>query len=247
MSVINLGGVDFQGFEIPDEIVLGGCHAGKLWKLPGGARLFDAQGPDDDPIKWSGRFRGPNALSRATQIDAMRRGGAQQQFSVLGLSYSVYIKHFSFRPKHALEIPYTIELEVLEDQSQGLVSGFAQSIDTTVSVDVTAGAALAGSIDPAVSASLITFNASIATATPLANASFSALIPVKTAGNNLTDSLQSAMTAFDAQIVGDPLTVGDLGIASIAAVLAAMNNETALLSAYGYFGRAVTNVENATG
>jgi hypothetical protein len=41
MSVINLGGVDFQGFEIPDEIHLGGCHAGKLWKLPGGARAAD--------------------------------------------------------------------------------------------------------------------------------------------------------------------------------------------------------------
>ena len=247
MSVINLGGVDFLGFEIPDEIHLGGCHAGKLWKLPGGQRIFDAQGPDDDPIKWAGRFRGSSALSRATLIDAMRRGGQQQQFSVLGLSYSVFIKHFSFRPKHALEIPYNIELEVLIDQGQGLSTGFTQSIDTLVSVDLTTGTTLAAAIDPGTVAALAAFTASVTTATPLAAASLSSLIPVTTAGNSLMTAIDSATAALDAQIVSNPLLVGDLGIASLTSVLTALDNESALLAAAGYLGRATVNLENATG
>lgn len=247
MSVINLGGIDFQGFEIPDEIHLGGCHAGKLWKLPGGERIFDAQGPDDDPIKWSGRFRGNSALSRATALDALRRSGLQVQFSVLGLAYSVYIKHFSFRPKHALEIPYSIELEVIEDQGQGLTAGFTSSIDTLVALDVATGEAFAGSIDSGSSDALSQFSSTIAVATPMASASLSALIPVKTAGAALTNAVQSAAAIKDTEIVANPLMDDDLGIVSILSILDALNNESALLSSYGYFGRAVVNVKNATG
>lgn len=141
MGVLSLGGVEFQGFELPQEISLGGSHAGKLWKLPGGARIFDAQGPDDAPIKWSGRFRGGDALSRAVALDTMRRSGGQVQFSVLGLSYSVYIKSYSFNPKHAFEIPYTVELEVIRDQGQGVGGGgTAATLDTQVATDIAVGA-----------------------------------------------------------------------------------------------------------
>src|ERR1700758_1264934 len=144
MSAISLGGIVFEGFEIPERVNLGGCQAGHLWKLAGGVRIFNANGPDDDPIRWEGRFRGPDAISRAASIDSMRRSGNQIPFSVLGLSYLVYIKHFEFKPQRPMEVPYEIELEVLIDQGQGAGFSLPTSLDSLIQADISAGTALAG-------------------------------------------------------------------------------------------------------
>ena len=77
MTTLTLGGVAFQGFEIPDSLNFGGEQALAIHKFPGGSRTVDSMGPDDDDIRWSGRFRGTSAEQRATLLDYMRRQGQQ--------------------------------------------------------------------------------------------------------------------------------------------------------------------------
>lgn len=101
--------------------------------------------------------------------------------------------------------------------------------------------------DTNVVTALTAFNAAIAAASPLAKASFASLIPIKTAGGNLTSAIQAQMLVLDAGIVANPLVVGDLGIDALATALDVMNNESDLMNAFGYFGRAVVNITNSTG
>jgi hypothetical protein len=99
--------------------------------LPGGVRIVDASGPDDDVIEWGGRFRGGTAMSRALAVDGMRRAEQQVSLQVLGLSYNVFIRSFSWHPgRGGLEIGYEISLHVLVDNTQG--GGFF----ATVAIDV---------------------------------------------------------------------------------------------------------------
>jgi hypothetical protein len=142
MPALVLGGVAFQDFEIPEEVKLGGNHAGKLWKLPGGVRIIDAQGPDDESIEWHGRFRSGSAMSRALTIDGMRRAGQPVPLQVLGLSYQVFIRTFTFHPaRNGFEISYEISLIVLLDNTQGLGAFAASTIDSLVAADIASGSA----------------------------------------------------------------------------------------------------------
>ncbi len=140
MPALVLGGVVFQDFEIPEEVRLGGNHAGKLWKLPGGIRIIDAQGPDDDTIEWHGRFRAGGALDRALEVDGMRRAGRPVFLAVLGLSYNVFIRTFTFHPmRNGFEIPYEISLIVLLDNTQGIAAFAPSTIDSLVAADIASG------------------------------------------------------------------------------------------------------------
>jgi hypothetical protein len=54
--VLVLGPVAFSDFEDPERIRFGGAQRLAVHKLPGGARVIDALGPDDTEIGWSGIF-----------------------------------------------------------------------------------------------------------------------------------------------------------------------------------------------
>jgi hypothetical protein len=114
-----LGGVAFQGFEIPDAIKgFGGRHHINKHVLVGGQRVLDTMGPDPDDITWSGNFRGPNALSRALAVDAMRQSGAQVALSWGGLFYMVVVSAFAPNYRKRYEIPYSITCMVSEVQGR---------------------------------------------------------------------------------------------------------------------------------
>lgn len=74
---ITLGGIAFDGFELPESVPWGGEQRLTVHKLPGGARVVDAMGPDDRPITWSGVFHGPDASGKARAVDAMRVSGSR--------------------------------------------------------------------------------------------------------------------------------------------------------------------------
>ncbi len=241
-----LGNFAFQDFEIPEEIALGGAQAGALHKLPGGVRIFDAHGPDDDEISWSGRFRGSGAQARALALDGMRRAGSQVPFFVLGLAYAVVIKKFTFKIKRPYEIDYSIVLDVIEDQTQGIGGDILSSLDDVVAGDLSTGAAFLGSIDAASNAAYAAFGAAIAAVPSLQSASPATLGAVSLASYTMTVALATAAGAQDTAILADPLGAApiDTGAAGLAASLAAMQNEVSLLTSLAYLGRAAANIEN---
>lgn len=106
----------FQDFEVPDQINFGGQQMLKVHKLLGGKRVIDAMGSDDDPLEWSGRFRGSDAVSRANTLDAKRRAGKPLNLSWGELSFTVVIAHFVAIYENPFEVPYKITVEVVEEQ-----------------------------------------------------------------------------------------------------------------------------------
>lgn len=115
-----LGNVAFQDFEIPSKINFGGKQNIHIHKLVGGYRVVDALGPDPDDIKWSGRFRGAEALSRARALDRLRASGAQVGLMWGGLSYRVILSHFKADYERFYEIPYECTCTVVSDSVGGL-------------------------------------------------------------------------------------------------------------------------------
>jgi hypothetical protein len=113
-----LDSVAFQEFEIPDSIKAGGSQALFKHKYPGGARTIDTMGPDDDDITWSGVFMDAIAPARCVQLDVMRRQGNQVVVTWAGYQYLVVVAHFEWDFRRLWNIPYTITLAVVQDQTQ---------------------------------------------------------------------------------------------------------------------------------
>lgn len=115
---LSLGDVDFTDFEVPDSIRAGGGQALDIKKYGGGLRTIDSFGADDDPITWSGVFLDGTAEQRCQQIDAMRKAGAAVALSFGSFSYQVVISKFTFDYQKFYQIAYSIELQVVADNTQ---------------------------------------------------------------------------------------------------------------------------------
>jgi hypothetical protein len=119
---LTLGGIVFTDFEIPEHINSGGKQMLAVHKLPGGSRVVDVMGPDDDSIRWSGRFRGSNAQQRAGLLEYMYRAGQQILLTYSLRRYQVVIDSFEADFHQTYEIPYSIACTVVLDETAALIS-----------------------------------------------------------------------------------------------------------------------------
>ena len=111
---MRLGPVTFQRFELPESVNFGGKQALTTHKLPGGERVVDAMGRDDDDITWSGRFRGNAAASRARALDRVRIAGTPVTLTWDAFRYTVLVESFKADYQRAYEIPYSVTCVVLK-------------------------------------------------------------------------------------------------------------------------------------
>lgn len=139
--MLTLGPVTFERYEIPERINFGGQQDLKKHKLLGGARVVDALGPDEHPIKWAGRFQGSNAMARARQLDALRMTGARIPLTWGAFFYFVVISDFVGNYEAFYQIPYTIECVVTDQPGVGFDFG-STSLDALVASDLGTVAAL---------------------------------------------------------------------------------------------------------
>lgn len=114
MAVI-LGPVTFLGFEVPERITLGGRQRLAVHRLPGGARVVDAMGPDDRDLAWSGVVSGPRAGERVRQLDRLRRAGEALPLSWDGWRFTVVIAEFEAESAHPAWVPYRMSCTVLTE------------------------------------------------------------------------------------------------------------------------------------
>src|SRR4051812_29902390 len=110
----NLGGIEFEGFELPEKLELGGEQAMVVQRVIGGKRVIHAMGPDDAPIEWSGRLLGETAQLRALRLDLLRRAGRELEFRFAHRAYKVVIRRFKAEHERPYLIPYSITLEVVK-------------------------------------------------------------------------------------------------------------------------------------
>ena len=139
--MLTLGGITFQGFELPEKINFGGKQQLITHKLPGGGRVIDAMGRDDDDIAWSGRFRGDAAGGRARAVDAMRVAGLPVTLAWDNYRFQVVIAEFKADFERRYEIPYSITCVVLTAQTPP-----AQSLAGLLATDLSNLADLSGGI-----------------------------------------------------------------------------------------------------
>lgn len=134
-TTVQLGDIVFQGFEVPEKIGFGGEQMLAVHKMVGGRRIVDAMGRDDRPLEWSGRFRGPDALARATALDGMRAGGLEWVLTWSELAYRVVIQRFEVDFERFYELPYTISCTVIEDMAAPNPTGAVLTADDMVRDD----------------------------------------------------------------------------------------------------------------
>ena len=173
-TILTLGAVVFQGFEVPERIPFGGEHALIVHKLPGGGRVVDAMGPDDRDITWSGRFRGYQAEQRVRQLDGYRQAGKPLTLTWGSHRYQAIVRAFEPDFQQSFEIPYTITCLVLPPSPPAAKKAF--SLLDSLGPDLTKIVTLGGAIDVSTINSAVTnVQSAISTAQSVYNTAQSAI------------------------------------------------------------------------
>ena len=133
-TVLLLGGISFERFEIPEKILYGGTHRIAEHWLIGGDVIIDAMGPRQHPVRWSGRFRGANAESRARGVEQLLNSGREITLSWGGIWRRVVVTEFEPQWERFYEIPYSITCTVSRNPVGG--GGIAASIQSIISGDL---------------------------------------------------------------------------------------------------------------
>lgn len=147
-GVLVLGSIIFEGFEIPEQIGLGGDQMLSVHKLLGGQRVIDTMGPDERDLEWSGLFFGPQAQLRARALDALRISGKLVPFILDTNMRQVVVRSFKWDYQRIYQIRYSISCVVFT--STGLFGNGPGSLDDLVTGDLGIATGLAGSFAAAV-------------------------------------------------------------------------------------------------
>lgn len=110
---LTLGDVTFSDFEIPENLSIGGRQQLVIHSLPGGRRVVDAMGGEDDPIRWSGIFSGSSVAERVRRLEQMRREGRRQRLAWNAWQLSVVIQQFGVQIASSTWATYRLQLCVL--------------------------------------------------------------------------------------------------------------------------------------
>lgn len=136
-DVLMLGGIVFDDFSTPEEMMGGGNQAMVVHKLPGGSRVIDTLGPDEANITWSGFFFGNNAYATALALDAMRAAGQVLPLTWGGQYRSVIIDNFIYKVRRVpVWVNYTISCTVYQNPGLGVLSSVTSTIDQLILSDL---------------------------------------------------------------------------------------------------------------
>jgi hypothetical protein len=139
IDVLRLGGLSFTDFSVPDLIPGGGHQAMVVHKLPGGNRVIDTLGRDDNDIVWRGQFFEAAALNKCVQLDAMRMAGKLLTLTYAGQSRQVVISQFIYSIRRfPMWVEYAITCTVYQQQP-GTSAADSSAADAAASNDAAAG------------------------------------------------------------------------------------------------------------
>ena len=232
MTILRLGDFTFVRGEVPESIGFGASQNLHVHSLVGGARVVDAMGAAPLQIEWSAWLIGPRALTRARYLKGLAEAGEALALSFGAFAYSVVIARFSAEFRAGPNLPYTIALEVVRDQSSsqtgaglpGIVQMVAQDVATVVADAVAIGdgglSQAANAISAQVSASGSQFNP--ATVRPLLPAIAAAQAKAAALDRKASGQISALGAAAVAGTGPDPLN--QFGVALIGAAGAAIRS-----------------------
>lgn len=242
-TVLLLGPLVFEDFEVPAGITFGGKQRLAVHRLPGGARVIDALGRDDAELAFSGIFSGSDATLRARAVDELRSMGLPLPLTWDVFFYSVVIDNFQADYRNSNWIPYRISCTVIRDEASALIET-AISLATSVLAD--AGTALAS----AASAGIDLSGTQMAIAAPGATVSGTAAFA--TARSSLADTqsiLDARFTASESALSGINLNTArsaNAGVAGLAQASSTTGQISLISQARAYLGRAASNLARAS-
>lgn len=251
-----LGNTVLTGYEIPQQMPSGGKHAIAVHQMPGGQRVIDMMGRDDDPINWQGTFTGPQAVSRAQNLDAMRIAGASVPLAWGNYSYQVVIA--SFVPNYSYGgawVPYSISCIVIQDMSAQAANAAPNLLQST-SNDMASALGITPADLGAVSQSLTIAQTALLASGAL-NAGTGAFGNALTALTAAQGTLGAAQAATEGSLNGligaaagtaGVLAGGSVGaqIAAVSSAVQATGDLAGLTAASGYLNRVSVNVAGAS-
>lgn len=200
ITLLTLGQVIFQNFEIPERINFGGEQALAVKELVGGQRVVDAMGRRDDDISWSGLFFGEAAQYRAKFLDGMRVAGAKLPLTFSQFSYLVVIKEFKASFERFYQIPYDIKVTVVQDLNKPFPILIPASYDDAIANLTTEANDLAlVANNSSINAALAALNIAINALPSLQNATNLQLSPIVSAAETLQAAIYVATTNLSNQ------------------------------------------------
>jgi hypothetical protein len=142
-DVLTLGTVSFDDFSTPAGMGAGGKQAMVVHKLPGGQRVVDTLGPDEDNISWSGEFYGNDTDGSIATLDAMRIAGQVVPLTFAGQFRSVIIDSFTYQwRREPVWAEYRISCLVYQNPMAGALGAVTSTIDSLVLSDLSAAIGL---------------------------------------------------------------------------------------------------------
>lgn len=223
-NIISLGDVDFTGFEVPEKVTVGGQQQMTVHKLTGGERVIDVMGRDDRALEWSGYLKGPDAVTRAQQLDAMRVAGQENQLFWATYNYTVVIASFECDyGVGGFMMPYRISCTVLRDEAQQAPD------DDAVAPSVSGG--ISGAIDQ-VQSGIASVQSAISTATAIGSKVLGAVGQV-TGALGISSPFLATASAGLAQAQGLSYSLGQVssGITQIQGVADSLGSVSSTLGA----------------
>ena len=217
-----LGSVYLDGFEISARVRFGGRQALAVHKLPGGKRIVDAMGPDDDAISWHGILSGRGAAARARALDAMRVDGVAVPLSWDVFTAVVVVSDLKLEYCNSWWIPYQVACTVVigtQANDPGITAG---DVVAGVVADLTVAQQA-----PGVSAALLAIRSTSVIAA--GNQGYAAASTLLSAANLATK--QAVVNADATLLVAEDVPT----LVTTAGLLASLS------AAHGYIERAASN------
>jgi hypothetical protein len=244
-TVLSLGGFVFADpFSVPQRINGGGRQRVAVHRFLGGARVVDALGPDDDAIRWAGRFRGEAAVANITLLDVMRRAGRPVLLTWWSFAYQVLLTRLAWQFERFYEVGYEIECTVVQDLEAALWGGVI-TLDQLFAADTTLAASIGGGV-PTIAAALAGVTAAQAGLGTLNGATTATLAPVVASVGDAAAAAAAAGLAADGisgpvggvAAGGDPTAMG----AALTGQAAALQTAAAGVQSGGVFARMSDNL-----
>lgn len=238
-----LGPVMFRDFEVPSGVNFGGRQRLAMHRLPGGSRVIDALGRDDDEISFSGIFTGPDATLRARSLDDLRVAGVSLPLTWDVFFYSVLIHDFQANYCNGWWIPYRITCTVIQDEASAFLAP-PMSLAALVQADVLTATAYAAATGIDLSSLQTMLDESDGTHRGTADYT-EAQAGISTIQASLCSSAGTAESQLYAAQPADQVSAS-AGVANLLAATEAAGQLTALSSTAAYVNRISVNLTNAS-
>ncbi len=223
-TIVSLGGVLFQDFEVPERIAFGGAQRMAVQRLIGGGRVVNVLGGDDGEIVFCGIFSGDDASARAQTLDLVRSLGDVVPLIWGDFFYNVIVAEFVVDYTKRWWIPFRVRCVVTVDALADAAS-LTISTATLIASDIGAATSLSGQAGFGI-AGLANL-----TAGGLAAAQSALGVAMAITGSALNESTAAMAEAADASA----------GIAAVNSAVAGAATLAGLGQMSGYINRAAVN------